>query len=116
MPDGVAPTALYEQSERFAALDQHAQNLLNAVTLHSQLARDGIDERLAVRAQERRRARSPAAQSFCAEDSVEQLIGETATNLMIAGESSPVVLGERTRVEINGFDTDPVSHGRAPAA
>src|SRR5262249_59721333 len=94
----------------FATLDQQAQDLLNAVSLHCQLARNSIDERVFMGTQQCTRAHGSAAQPLPGKDSIEQLIREAAANPMISREPSTVVLGERPSVDIQRFDTSLVAY------
>src|ERR1700730_10219446 len=116
VPDGIAPIALHEQLKGLAAFDQHAQNLVDTITLHGELAGDGIDEWVFLSSQQSRRPHCSAAQPLRTEDSFQQLIREAATNLVVAGESALVVLSQRARVKINGLYAGLVAHGSLLAA
>jgi hypothetical protein len=85
MGHGIATAAAHVELQSLAALDQHAQNLLDAVTLHGELAGDGGGQRSFMGAQEGRRLYRTFSQAFGTEDPAQQLVGEAESDLAVVG-------------------------------
>ena len=109
MPLRVETAASHMKLQSFAALHDHAMNLLDRVALHARLGGNRLEDADLQAAQQRAGAHGMRIRAIRAEDLSQQLVRKAAPIVAIARELLPVVLKERAFVALDGLDADAIA-------